>query len=176
MKKTEGVTKYEIEWQVLRVSLKGSLNNSEEELLLKINKAFDYFEKNKIYERWERVFNWLEGLLRGYHSKELSLIKLLQDKLVEFKDFKPDFTQAEVLCNSEEILKYKRESLKLLWLDLFKTNVKWLSKGYFHKECNDFMDLIYIHLGEESLEVKQEELLRKRESSFHITNNHRFFF
>lgn len=176
MRKTTGVTKYEVEWQVLRVSLKGSLNNSEEELLFKISRAFDYFEKNKIYERWERVFNWLEGLSRGFHAKETSLIEVIQGKLNEFKNYKPDLVFSEVLYNSEKILKCDKDLLRLLWVDLFRMNKKWLLRGYFHKECNDFMDLIYNHLEECSLTPKQKELSGLRELSFNMVNSHRFFF
>lgn len=176
MKKTRGVTKYEIEWQILRVTLKGSLNESEYDLLIKINQAFDYFERNKIYERWERVFNWLEGLLRGYHSKEPSLRAIIQDKIDEFECLKPEIVLSEETINSEKILEYGDDLLKLLWVDLFRTNKKWLLKGYFHKECNDFMDLVYEHLRGNSLDNRQKELLVLRKNSFLIENNHKFFF
>ena len=176
MKKTKGVTKYEIEWQILRVALKGSLNESEDDLLIKINKVFNYFEKDKIYERWERVFNWLEGLLRGYHSKEQVMIEIVRDKLMEFEYLKPEIILNEKIINSEKILEYGDDLLKLLWVDLFRTNRKWLLKGYFHKECNDFMDLVYNHLEESSLNRKQKELLALRKASSLIENNHKFFF
>ena len=78
MKKSVDVTKYEIHWQILRVSLKGILNDN---LQLKVAKAFSYYQEKPSRDRYERVANWLEGLYKGF--KDDNKRKILAQLIIE---------------------------------------------------------------------------------------------
>lgn len=157
MRKSVGITKYELQWQLLRSSIKGKDNNSEEDLLSKFSQVRIYFEQSKTYDRWERVYNWLEGLHRGFHKKGDFFLNLVESELVYYKSIEPQ-KQTSIDCeNSLSTLLFACfGERKVLWDDLFKTNKNWLEKGYFHKECNDFLDFLY-----QSFEIKGETHLLK---------------
>jgi hypothetical protein len=67
MRKTFGITKYESRWQLLRASIKGKYND---DLSYKFSLVLSYFKEDLSYNRWERVFNWTEGLLRGLKDED----------------------------------------------------------------------------------------------------------
>jgi len=48
MRKSENISKYTIEWQVLRVSLKNKYND---DLVYKLSIVKNYFNKTKSYDR-----------------------------------------------------------------------------------------------------------------------------
>lgn len=181
MRKTEGVTKYELQWQLLRSSIKGKDNSSESALTSKFTQVKSYFEQSETYDRWERVYNWLEGLRRGFHKKGEFFLNLVESELVYYKSLEPQ-KQTSVRCENSlsSLLLVGFNERKVLWDDLFKTNKNWLEKGYFHKECNDFLDFLYqsfelkneIHL----LKLNKAYLLELRENKTQIKNSHKFFF
>lgn len=175
MKKTKGVTKYESEWQLCRVSIKGSNFKIDE----KISKCFNYFKDKPCYNRWERVYNWAEGLLLGLKKNE-DKIKVL-DFLEKLEGLKPgQIIFDDTITNKNILINTNVSHILLLWNDLLKTNDKWLSKGYFHKECNYFIDLLYEIILERGFENKvflqREILLKNRTGSMLVKNEHVFFF
>jgi len=175
MRKSENISKYTIEWQVLRVSLKNKYND---DLVYKLSIVKNYFNKTKSYDRWERVYNWLEGLERGFktHSKfhEISIIK---SELNYYNEHKPD---KNYISNEDNSFKdYDLVILQKLWKDLFKTNKNWLDNGYFHKECNDFIDKLYEYLKNKVIfddKYSYQCLQALRSKSLFIHNKHKFFF
>lgn len=178
MKKSKDITKYEIEWQLLRVKVKGS----QVDVLSKINITKEYFLQTKTYDRWERVYNWLEGLYKGYlSSKDVSVLKIIEEEMIYYKDINI-LLKKEYFINKdlqEDILKNAPiTDIKLLWIDLFKTNKKWLQRGYFHKECNAFIDwLLLIRPEIESDKTYTKEYLGElRKFSEKKQNTHKFFF
>jgi hypothetical protein len=177
MKKSADITKYDLRWQVLRSSLKGKFNDN---LTLKLKKVSDYLNEDKSKDRWERVYNWCEGLLKGIKA---SASQENLQSLLSYMDFldnnKHEYKESEKgLSIQESFHLYSQIELVLLLKDLFKTNKGWLEKGYFHKECNCFMDQLY-EVVEESLikdSFSKKSLLLLRAKSLHVTNKHGFFF
>lgn len=176
MRKTLDITKYEIEWQIVRSSIKGGKTSFDE----KIEKALAYYEETKSKDRWERVYNWLEGLSRGYkaakNQEAINTIGFLLEGLNEDRgsDLKEAIDSEEQLIILHEACQH---AIKVLWEDLFRTNEKWLKKGYFHRECNEFMDWVEAN---KDFEVKEryslERLASLRAESSTKKNGHSFFF
>ena len=65
MKKTKDITKYDIHWQVRRVSFKLLKNYKE-----KVDSAIDYFNNNLNRADRERILNYLEGLSMAYKNED----------------------------------------------------------------------------------------------------------
>jgi len=178
MRKSVDVTKYEIDWQILRSSVKGKFNDN---LSLKFDKVRSYFEQTYSYDRWERCVNWLEGLEKG--MKDDCKKFLILEEINQYKSIKP-IKRESIIINQQknEIIKYDFQSRYILWKDLFLTNAKWLENGYFHKECNLFIDCLYsvfknlneIHLIDTKYNLKNLIQLRCKCSG--IPNKHQFFF
>jgi len=186
MKKTAGITKYELQWQLIRASIKGQGTNLEG----KLGEACAYFLETKKYDRWERVYNWLEGLLRGYKAaKDDISINIINEELFAYRKWKEDGTVLYKGDNdyglneeseAERLIIAPIRSVVVLWKDLYKTNSKWLEKGYNHKECNAFMDWLWNNSYELKSNVKYEYsmdyLVTKREDCNLKENKHKFFF
>lgn len=165
MKKTAGITKYEIHWQILRSSLKGRFND---DLQYKLERVYSYYKDKPSYDRYERVFNWIEGLHRGFKDNyKRDLLMDLASKL----DFHDLSKCQESINKDSDFGVYNINQLQFLWKDLLKTNLSWLNKGYFHNELNTFMDKLsgYIDVDKKLLEIS-------REKSKYLKNHHKFFF
>lgn len=176
MRKSKDISKYEIEWQVLRSSLKGKLNDDIE---TKLSKAECYFEKTFSSDRHERVLNWMEGLLMGFKATGKSP-SLLVEQILYYKsmdNLRPAL--AIDIQQQEEVLDlFSDEEIVNLWTDLCKTNEKWLKKGYFHKECNAFLDWLYSRKKNilNKCRFSYNDLLSLRNNSRGVKNTHQFFF
>ena len=60
---------------------------------------------------------------------------------------------------------------------MYRTNTKWLKKGYYHKECNEFMDdMVNIFMKNREDIWRFDILLEIREESKNLENTHKFFF
>lgn len=181
MRKTNGITKYVIEWQLLRSQVKGNKVNLDD----KIDKVISYFEATETYDRWERVYNWMEGLIRGYKSAgSLEKQAYIKSIMESFKSVKPDIKTA-IYKDEESELKSLQSlneiELKCVWKDNFKRTEEYLKKGYHHKEINKFMDWIYLYRPEINELVKERwsmgYLVELRgECSSQGKNKHNFFF
>lgn len=177
MKKTKNITKYDLQWQLLRVSVKGSKVSIEE----KLSRTRAYFVENHSYCRWERVYNWLEGLERGYKNKgDQKTLFLIKEEFSFYKDQKQN--TREVQDRGWSIENVDSKDLVLLCKDLFKTNEKWLSNGYFHEECNSFLDSLFNEIKKRGVEFLLGEkyqfylLEESRLVNSSKVNKHKFFF
>lgn len=173
MKKSENITKYDLNWQLLRVGVKGKHNDNLQKKFELTNEYLSEF----YYDRWERVYNWAEGLLRGFKAsfdfeKQIEVASYLDN----LSQIKYKYIKQEPVY-SYDLQKYSLSELIYLWKDLFKTNKNWLVKGYFHKECNAFMDFLFSGFVNVDLGIYSKKNLDQLrvESSF-ITNKHKFFF
>jgi hypothetical protein len=168
MRKSVTISKYEIEWQILRSSLKGKFNDNLE---LKLEKVFDYYNQTSTLDRWERVVNWLEGFQRAI--KDLIKRQRIQEEINFYKSLQPK-EEKSLTIQEQDFKKYSLKERVDLWKDLFNTNKKWLMNGYFHKECNLFLDSLFSSF---EIEVKPsyQKLLILRGLKPKI-NNHNFFF
>ncbi len=186
MRKSENISKYVFEWQLLRANIKGSKVSIED----KITRALAYFQETCSMDRYERVYNWLEGLEKGYAGhktdnadKARALIKLAKSGMVLNYELTEKIGvlnrwdgDENLSCDSAGV-----KELMVLWKDLFRTNERWLKKGYAHKECNDFMDWmlerrffdIWRSAGDRYNKVRLDEL---RMACNKMENTHKFFF
>lgn len=171
--KSEGISKYDIHWQIVRVSLKGKLN---QDVSKKVEIAQVYFEANPNKSRWERVLNWMQGLERGYKDE---FKKNYMKATIKLFSLKPYSNELEPTADGfKDFAKYLDSQLYKLYLDLFKTNENWLKKGYFHKECNAFMDKLLDYLESEKMMVggSRKTLQELREKCQLTPNTHKFLF
>lgn len=165
MKKTAGVTKYEIHWQVLRNSLKGNMND---DLQGKILKAYTYYKEKPCFDRYERVANWIEGLYKGFKSLEKREEILFTLQTLDFSNKERSYSE---INSASDFQSYSESQLESLWKDLLKTNLQWLSKGYYHKELNNFMLLLSTCIC-----VDLTSLNQAKEKVSYLKNTHKFFF
>lgn len=182
MKKTEGITKYEVQWQLIRSSIKGSGT----ELESKLEEVRAYYLETGTYDRWERVYNWLEGIFMGYRaSKSIANIQRVKDEMVWYDNEKKhvNIQRSYGVDKKNQLERLEGASLKsatVLWKDLFRTNSKWLKKGYYHQGCNDFMDWLWDNrqdiMGEVNYKYSMDWLVELRRHSKKSENNHKFFF
>lgn len=132
MYKTKEITKYNLNWQILRIK-----NKRIKDLDSKLNNIVNFYNNNKNYPTWERLYNYLEGLYLGYKDlyskvKIKDCMKYLElNKVTVMVDF-------DVLPENVDI-----RDLKFLYLDLYKRNEKWLKENYRNKELNDFLIFLY---------------------------------
>ena len=67
MHKSKDITKYNIDWQIVRVQLKG-----EKDIDQKLAMAFDFFMDMKTIDNKERVIRNEKWLLKGYVQPEIN--------------------------------------------------------------------------------------------------------
>jgi hypothetical protein len=174
MRKSKDITKYNADWQIVRSSIKGS-KFSLEEKLSKVKKYFDY---NRSEDRWERCVNWCEGLIMGYKaSKNLDAIDRIIKEIDSYDD-RSLYNKEDSNVNNNTLLReYSYDERLVLWKDMYRTNTKWLKKGYYHKECNEFMDdMVNIFMKNREDIWRFDILLEIREESKNLENTHKFFF
>ena len=182
MKKTKDITKYSVKWQLLRSSIKGPKTSCVE----KISKVLCYLSEEETVDSWERVYNFLEGLQRGYiGSGDLDKIDLINKELIILKEIKSSFVKKEDFDGLKEMAFLKKTAFVEryhLYKDLFGRSRSWLMKGYFHQEQESFIDIlmnVFIHNDEESLikdNFSYKKLKNLRERASLVENRHKFFF
>ena len=174
MRKSKDITKYNADWQIVRSSIKGSKYSLDE----KLSKVKNYFNDNQSEDRWERCVNWCEGLIMGYKAaKNFEAIDIILSEIDSYGS--RDLYKKEVVDNNNINLleNYSYSERLILWKDMYRTNTKWLKKGYYHVECNQFMDCmveVFRNNGEDIW--RYNELISFREDSKKIDNTHKFFF
>lgn len=181
MQKSKNITKYNIDWQILRASIKGKNQSMEG----KIHTVRVFFLANKTQDNWERCVNFLEGLQLGYKAAgNLEAIHAINEELELYKvENVLELEKEENEVSSVSAMKkHGFKERYALWIDLYKRNRDWLLKGYFQKEVNTFMDNLWetFALFEEEDQIKanyqKECLLKLRQEASFITNKHKFFF
>lgn len=134
MQKSPDITKYDNEWQLTRMRAKDVSTPQE-----KIDIVLDYLNKEKTSDAWERVYNWLEGLERGYRNNNADAVTLINSYLSMLQQAKNNYIKKQdktigFTAGTPELVK--------LYKDLFVRNSKWLKKGYINTELNTYMDSI----------------------------------
>lgn len=140
MKKTKDITKYDPEWQFVRISVKGS----DVSIQSKIEIVNNYLKSNYTADAFERVLNWFEGLYKGLiGGSNNANIQLVADEINRLKAL-PPITARESKKTPEGILnvikQHSFEDRKKLWVDLFKRQKGW--GKYIHEEQNEFMKIL----------------------------------
>lgn len=130
MRKSKNITKYTVEWQNARIRAK-----IEKDCTDKLSIVKEYFDDKPVYSRFERAYNWGEGLLRGYKD-QVNKHKVMAF-LIYLEDNKPEFSIKEGDHNDFNLIESK-DSL-CLYKDLYVRTKKWLKEGYAHQEQIAFL-------------------------------------
>lgn len=160
MKKSSNISKYVIDWQVIRTKAR-----KIKELKSKLSFVLSFYHKNNTYDYWERVYNWAEGLLRGYKAcKSIPSISEVNYFLIELSKDKPVKSVLSthlMVSEPNDMKEYDEQDLKEVFFDLYNRNKKCL-KGYYHeKELNIFLDNLYETLGlKKNINLKVEQAYR----------------
>ena len=162
MKKTHTVTKYNLKWQVTRI-----LNKKEKCVDDKIRNVIRFYLENKNYHNWERIYNYLEGLDKGYskilyyeHDRINYALNWLNSNRSD------NMNDSDILFSDVDV-----KILIDLYKDLYKRNQKWLDKNYRNVELNDYLEKLFDFLNSKGIELMKN-------FNIHPTgiNTHKFFF
>lgn len=180
MKKTAGITKYEIHWQILRASLK---SKGREFLVENLQKVLSYFNANKTQDRWERSLNYIEALIRGYKAaSDNESIDMCVDVMSKFGEREIlSVENFKVEGQEKAILEYSFDQRYHLYKDLFKYNKHFCSRRYRSKELESLTDQLYNSFNSEeldkiSLSYSYEKIIGFRANYKNGTNDKKFFF
>lgn len=161
MKKTKDITKYDIHWQVRRVSFKLLKNYKE-----KVDSAIDYFNNNLNRADRERILNYLEGLSMAYKNEDRKYILDVRDRLALIEVSTESRCSLDFSCyNSKELTRTAKDNMVRC--------TAYLKKGYRHKELIHFMKSIYEYLNDSKGLEKLNDL---EVASYNIENSVHFFF
>lgn len=152
MKKTKFITKYITDWQIVRV--KNHKLNYED----KVKNVLTYYNNNKNYNNWERVYNYLEGLY-------ISCRNIVNSNIVQFAmDYMNQNKSDDIIYDEKdtELNKFKIEDIILLYKDLYKRNNKWLGSNYKNKELNDYLKKLYNYIGNNKLQKNFDTKIIKK--------------
>lgn len=180
VKKTNNISKYSIKWQLLRSSIKGSKTSCVD----KINLVLNYLSEEETVDAWERVYNFLEGLQRGYigcsNLENIEKIQIALDHLLVEKNNYLIHKQLDVIEELRTLNLASFQQRYLLYKDLFVRSKKWLLSGYYHQEQENFIDFLYSSFDNDLQKISDNynysKLLDLRKASKFIKNKHQFFF
>ena len=161
MKKSKDISKYDINWQVKRVSLK-KLKTYQ----YKCTTAAHYLAEHSNIADKERVLNYLEGLSMAYKGDDRAYILAIRDDLSLM-------VVSDANECSDEYSAYTSQELKAVVQDLMVRNAKWLKSGYRNVELINFLTSLINHLGDVKLLSK---ITSQIDASFLVANTHKFFF
>lgn len=163
MRKSKDISKYCVDWQITRVSLK-KLKTYQE----KCAAACAYYDNHRNIADRERVMNYLEGLALGYPNEvtRLYIRNTMNDVgLLEYNSHNNSISSDLGIYNSQQ--------LDGLAKDLHKRATNWLSRGYRNTELLEFITMLYIHTNN-SAGIKK--LNNEIVDSKCIPNTYNFFF
>ena len=161
MKKSKDISKYDINWQVKRVSLK-KLKTYQ----YKCTTVAHYLAEHSNIADKERVLNYLEGLSMAYKGDDRAYILAVKDELSLM-------VVSDANECSAEYSAYTSREIKAVVQDLMVRNTKWLKSGYRNAELLGFLTSLINHLDDAKLLAK---LMSQIEASFLVANTHKFFF
>ena len=159
--KSKDISKYDLDWQVFRVSLK-KLSDIDS----KLEAVFEFFESHLNIADRERILNYLEGLAIAYKDDDRQTIR----------DFAADLAQISVSPENRisfDPSKYSKVELMGLAKDLLVRTKKWLLKGYRHEEQINFLRRLLVYCKDEARLNDLDALVRKSQE---IPNTHKFLY
>jgi len=157
MRKSKDITKFDIEWQIKRVSLK-----SYKTYIEKCDVAADYLMKNKNIADRERVLNYLEGLSMAYKNADRKYILDFKDELAKIE------VTAENKCNVN-LNEFSHKELTSVGKDLMVRAKGWLKDGY----RLNFLTRVLEATNDTKRLNQLNELIEYSKS---LQNTHSFFF
>ena len=161
MRKSKDITKFDIEWQIKRVSLK-----SYKTYIEKCDVAADYLMKNKNIADRERVLNYLEGLSMAYKNADRKYILDFKDELAKIE------VSAENKCNVD-LNQFTHKELTSVGKDLMVRAKGWLKDGYRNEELLNFLTRVLEATNDTKRLTQLNELIEYSKS---LQNTHSFFF
>lgn len=171
MTKSKNVSKYYTPWQIVRVQAK-RLKTPEEKTEL----ALDYLADNLTYPNYERVYNWVEGLAKGYTGKNPQAVKYLEEILEALKLVRKEINRIEDYPEPK-LSEYSQDILILLYKDLYRRADEWTKDFYFNEELLKYLELLEQHIRGGI--IKPTELFRIRQKialQLHEKPKHKFLF
>lgn len=168
MRKTKDISKYDLEWQLYRISLKRLPS-----LEAKVQAAVDFLKDHPTQADNERVINYLEGLSMAYRGdvrkKILDVAETLKEEeytthnRFDFnppllingnpnKGIKPKYTKAEFDSLAKALIK-----------DLLQRSKGWGS--YHHPEHEEFLQKLITYMGDKEAQAKVNELFNIHDGS-----------
>jgi hypothetical protein len=177
--KSKDITKYNIDWQIVRVQAK-----KYKDIATKINYVLEFYKKHNTIDNHERIINWLEGLAMGYknpHDKAM----ILGTKVL----FEPAKTKEKIINDPEEIQKlaydgaknYNPVFVKECFMDNFARFKKWSSEGYIHEELFQFTYGLLKYLVDHKIPMLRNKTTLEDLANMHLNgtiapNNYKFKF
>lgn len=161
MRKSKDITKFDIEWQIKRVSLK-----SYKTYIEKCDVAAAYLMKNKNIADRERVLNYLEGLSMAYKNADRKYILDFKDELAKIE------VSAENKCNVH-LNEFSHNELSSVGKDLMIRAKGWLKDGYRNEELLNFLTRVLEATNDTKRLNQLNELIEYSKS---LQNTHNFFF
>lgn len=174
------VNKYEVNWQIVRTSVKGKKVSLEE----KLSKVWNYFQTYKTYEAWARSVNWLNGLLLGYKaSGDIEAMDKVQTAFDQYGDGEGLPNELfSVAIQTQNVLKHSFEDRFTLYKDLFKYEKNFTSRRYRHNDLEKLVNLLW-HVFRAKKELDKipaklnfDEVVRFRKEYKSGTSKQKFFF
>jgi hypothetical protein len=161
--------KYDIHWQVARINAKNASSLDE-----KMHSVFGYLDAVKTEDAYDRVLNWLMGIERGYRKHSRENVDRLVQAQEQLKLKKNEYKGTQEV--SLDFSSYSNDVLKSLFNDLKTRSIKWLQKGYWHRDQESFLDALIEELGRRKVSINTTTLYAHREESKVKENTHKFFF
>jgi hypothetical protein len=179
MKKTKNISKYDLDWQIVRASVKGS----KMDVYTKLDHVINFYNSHISKENHERVLNWLEGLALGYKKRTTKYMREAFSEVMNLLTVynSIDVTGLKSIESTNDYSKYTFEQRYTLWVDLFKRTKAWARKGYVHQEQLEFCEQLWNSFTDEekdnvfmyySKENFDEMISRGRK----LPNTHKFLF
>ena len=159
--KSADVSKFDIDWQVFRVSLKKLPTHID-----KAEAAAEYLFEHPNRADRERVLNYLQGLAIAYPAPERIEIEDNAKHLGELP------VSNENLADTD-FSKYDKKTLLVVARDLMARTGRWLKKGYRHEEQIAFLRALLNYIGATNIESELDRLILY---SHTIPNTHKFLF
>lgn len=171
MRKSKDITKYSLEWQVVRVECKAFDTWQE-----KVEHARAYLDAKSNKHALERVANWMQGLARGYRGKDDYAAMMVEGMADELLDNRDQY-DAEEDTDSLDVGGVATVTLRALYKDLIKRQGGWMKGGYVHREQAAFEDMLAKELEVRGVDVNHQLQLDKRAQTLASgTVTHKFFF
>jgi hypothetical protein len=165
--KSKDISKYDIDWQILRVQLKQIKDPKE-----KLAHAFRFYQENPTSDTWERIVNWIDGLALGYKIKNRKIYTFIQTEKERFlrECPRPLVREKKTKLSFEQ---YPKSLLNQVYKDLFKRAKTWAENGYFNTELVEFLQRLENVLG---CEIQKDFLKDSAQSSSISGKTHRFLY
>ena len=126
-----GVTKYQLDWQVIRV-----LSKKFKTVQDKTSHVRAFFDEHPTQQRYVRVVNYLEGLHMGYRKRNEAACEFIDSEIAKYGSMH-DYIW------DEDDSKVHRKWDEKIQIECYKDNMKryknYTSKGYVHMELKEFL-------------------------------------